>query len=126
MIIINFSHPLTAEHLTQVEVLTGQAVTRVIDAPAQFDNGQSFAPQVEHLLDNCGLSARDWQTLPILVVLPAHNVIAATLLAELHGRSGHFPAVLRLCPKTEGLVTHFEVAEVINLEAVRERGRKKR
>jgi hypothetical protein len=38
MIILNFSHPLTAEHLAQIETLSGQSVERVVDAPAQFDH----------------------------------------------------------------------------------------
>jgi hypothetical protein len=38
MIVLNFSHPLTAEHLARIEALSGQAVGRVIDVPAQFDH----------------------------------------------------------------------------------------
>jgi hypothetical protein len=90
MIVLNFSHPLTAEHLARIEALSGQAVGRVIDVPAQFDHAQPFAAQVTALLDGLGLSSGDWQTLPILVNPPALNVIAVTLLAELHGRMGYF------------------------------------
>lgn len=42
MIVLNFSHPLTPNHLAQAEALTGQAVERVMDALAQFDHAQSF------------------------------------------------------------------------------------
>ena len=66
MIVLNFSHPLTPDHLAQIEALTGQAVERVMDALAQFDHAQSFPDQVTTLLDSLGLSSTEWQTLPQL------------------------------------------------------------
>jgi uncharacterized protein (DUF433 family) len=47
-------------HLTPAQVyeaLAGAAVERVIAAPAQFDNGQPFAPQVQALLAQVPLTA---------------------------------------------------------------------
>ena len=126
MILVNFSHPLTPQQVNQVQAFTGQHVERIVEVPTQFDDGKPFAAQVEQLLAKCTLSTREWQTMPILVVLPAHNVIAATLLAKLHGLTGYFPSVLRLRPCHEGALTRFEVAEVINLETVREEARKRR
>ena len=119
MLLLNFSHPFTADHLAQVAELTGQAVNRVIDAEAQFDVDAPFAPQVADLTDNIGLSPAEWQTLPILVNPPALNVIAATLLADLHGRMGHFPPIVRLRPASDPLFSPYEIAEIINLQAVR-------
>jgi len=66
MIVLNFSHPLTPNHLAQAEASTGQAVERVMDALAQFDHAQSFPDQVTMLLDSLGLSSTEWQTLPQL------------------------------------------------------------
>jgi|GEM_PF-97287 len=126
MIVLNFSHPLTPDHLAQVEALTGQAVARVIDTPVQFDHAQPFAAQVTALLNGLDLPSGDWQTLPILVNPPALNVIAVTLLAELHGRMGYFPAVLRLRPVAGSTPPRFEVAEIINLQAVRDAARERR
>lgn len=123
MILLNFTHPLTADHLAQLEGLTGQAVGRVVDAPAHFDVMRPFAPQVAALVDGIGLTPAEWQTLPILVNPPALNVIAVTLLAELHGRMGYFPPVVRLRPVAGSLPQRFEVAEIINLQAVREQAR---
>jgi hypothetical protein len=54
------------------------------------------------------------------------NVIAVTLLAELHGRMGYFPAMLRLRPVTGSTPPRFEVAEIINLQTVRDRARSRR
>ena len=133
MILLNFTHPLTAAQLAQVEALignhpagTGQAVDRVVDAPAQFDVATPFAPQVAELVDSIGLSPGEWQTLPILVNPPALNVIAVTLLAELHGRMGYFPPVVRLRSIEGSLPPQFEAAEIINLQAVREQARRAR
>lgn len=126
MILLNFSHPLTPDHLAQIEALIGAAVGRVVDAPAQFDVAISFAAQVAALVDSLGLSPVEWQTAPILVNPPALNVIAVTLLAELHGRMGYFPPVVRLRPVAGALPPRFEVAEIINLQGVREQARQAR
>jgi hypothetical protein len=77
-------------------------------------------------LDRVGLTSQEWQTLPILVNLPSLNVIAAVLLAELHGRTGHFPAVIRLRPIPNSTPPQFEVAEVLNLQAIRDSARQRR
>jgi hypothetical protein len=62
----------------------------------------------------------------LLVNLPSYNYAAALVLAELHGRAGHFPAVLRLRPVAGGATTEFEVAEIINLQAMRDAARQAR
>jgi len=73
-----------------------------------------------------GLSPVEWQTLPFLINPPSLNVIAVTLIAELHGRMGHFPAIVRLRPVADSVPTRYEVAEVINLQAVRDTARSQR
>lgn len=125
-IIINFSHPITPAQKAQIEELTGQPVERVIDVPAQFDPAQSFADQAHALIDAAGLSSQEWQSLPLLVNLPSLNVIAALVLAELHGRAGYFPAVLRLRSITATTPPQFEVAEVFNLQSIRDDARNRR
>ncbi len=127
MIVLNFSHPLTPEHLQQIEALAGEPVERVITVNnVQFDPALPFAPQMVTLVDNLGLTAEEWQTLPILVNPPAYNFIAVLLLAELHGRMGHFPDHLRLRPVPNASVTRYEVAEIMNLQAVRDTARRRR
>jgi len=126
MILLNFSHPLTPEQLRRVGELTGRPLARVMDIPTQLDHEQPFAEQVRELVDGIGLSPEQWQTTPLLVNPPALNAIAVTLLAELHGRMGYFPAVLRLRPVPDSNPPQFEVAEVINLQAVRDTARRRR
>ncbi len=126
MILLNFSHPLTGDQIAQVEALAGVAVERVVDVPAQFDHSRPFTEQVRALADAAGLTACEWQTLPLLLNPPALNFIAVALLAELHGRMGYFPTVLRLRPVADTTPPRFEVAELVNLQALRDRARGRR
>jgi hypothetical protein len=57
------------------------------------------------------------------VNLPSLNHIAACVLAELHGRMGYFPTILRMRPVAGSTPPQFEVAEIINLQAVRDQAR---
>lgn len=126
MIVVNFGHPLTAEQVTQVEALAGAAVERVIEAPTHFDDGQPFGPQVVALVEQVGLTATEWQALPLLVNPPAYGPIVAVLLAHLHGLCGHFPTLLRLRPVSASTPVRFEVAEVVALDRLRANARAKR
>lgn len=126
MLLLNFSHPLTDAHLAAIRNLTGDEEVQVIAIPNQVDVQQPLAPQVTALADAAGLTPEVWQTAALLVNLPALNFSAALLLAELHGRLGYFPAILRLRPVADSLPPRFEVAEIINLQAVREGARARR
>ncbi len=126
MIVLNFSHPLTGEHLAQLEALTGRPVERVVEIPTHLDTGRPFGPQVVDLADRAGLTSQEWQTLPLLVVPPALNFAAVLLLAELHGRMGYFPPCVRMRPVEGALPPRYEVAEVMNLQEQREAARARR
>jgi hypothetical protein len=126
MRIINFSHPLTEENLTQIEQLLGTAVSEVVEVPSQIDPERPLEAQIEAWLDGLGLTPRQWQTEPLLFNLPALSCSAAVLIAQLHGRMGYFPAVVRLRGETQGSRPRFVVAEILNLQAIRERARIKR
>jgi hypothetical protein len=126
MILLNFSHPISSTQQAQIEALTGRAIERTIAAMPQFDEGEPFVPQVHALLKQVSLTPAEWQTEPILVVLPSLNFIAAIILAEFHGRAGYFPTIVRLRPIRDSMLTHYEVAEVINLQQIREMARTQR
>lgn len=126
MHILNFAHPLTEAQLADIRERAGRQEDAVTDVPVQFDQTQPFVPQVVTMLDNLEITSTDWQTESWLVVLPALNYIAGVLLAELHGRTGHFPAIVRLRPLDDPLGTSFELAEIINLEQVRQEARGRR
>lgn len=126
MTVLDFGHPLTDAQKIVLEQQTGLAMERVFTVDTQIDTGAALAPQVSGWLDGVPLSAAEWQTEPIVVVLPSLNYSAAVLLAEMHGRTGHFPTIIRLRPAPDSLVPRFDVAEIINLQAVREEARARR
>jgi len=123
MFLLNFSHPITPEQRAQIEALTGQSIAEVIAVPSQMDNARPFAEQIAEKVAALPLSGEDWQTKPILIVPPAYNFAAVTLIAYLHGLMGYFPPVVRLRPVPDAVPPRYEVAEIINLQAVREAGR---
>jgi hypothetical protein len=126
MLLLNFAHPLTSDQLDAIARLTDQAVERVIVLPTQFDHQQPFGPQMEALMVQIDLTPVEWQTAPILINPPSLNFITALVLAELHGRMGYFPPIVRLRPMDEALPPRYEVAEILNLQAVRDVARLKR
>jgi hypothetical protein len=126
MILLNFSHPLPPDQLARLETLTGQPIERVIEIKTQIDPQAELIPQVVALAEACALSPAQWQQESILILPPALNFVAVTLLAELHGRMGYFPAHVRTRPVEGSLPPRYEVAEIINLQAVRDQARKER
>lgn len=126
MILLNFAHPLTPAQLEEIEALTGQKIDESIDIPVQFDSDQPFLPQLAKLCEGIPLDSQQLQTIPILINPPSLNFITALLLAELHGRMGYFPPVLRLRPLTGSLPPRYEVAEILNLQSVRDQARRTR
>ena len=126
MLILNFSHPLTEEQRQQIEIMTGQPIAEVRDIPSQMDHAQNFVHQIREMVNSLEISPNEWQTRPILVNPPAFNFAALTLLAELHGRMGYFPPIVRIRPVSGTTPPQYEVAEIINLQTVREEARKYR
>ncbi len=125
MLILNFTHPLTAPQRAQIEALADTPIEDIITIPVQIEQAEPLAPQITAIVNAVGLSSEDWQTRVLLVNPPGFAPAAFVLLAELHGRIGHFPALIRLRPKP-GPVTTYEVAEILNLQAIREEARRRR
>jgi hypothetical protein len=124
MLILNFTHPLTLEQRAQIEALA-TTITEVRTIPVQIDQSESLEPQITAVINAAGLSSEEWQTCSPLVNPPGYAPAAFVLLAQLHGRIGHFPSLIRLRPKY-GATTTFEVAEILNLQTIREAARRQR
>ena len=125
MLILNFTHPLTLEQQTQIEALAHTSIEEVRTIPVQIDQAEPLEPQITTIVDAVGLSSTEWQTRSLLINPPGYTPAAFVLLAELHGRIGHFPSLIRLRPKP-GPITSYEVAELLNLQTIREAARKRR
>ncbi len=126
MVVLNFSHPVTPAQQEQIETLTGLAIARLIDVALQMDNSRPFAQQVGALADATGLTPEEWQNSALLVNPPGYAPAAVCLLAEIHGRSGHFPAIVRIRPGAGSMPTLYEVAEILDLQGMRDDARKQR
>jgi hypothetical protein len=125
MLILNFTHPLTLEQRAQIEALAHTSIEEVRTIPVQIDQAGPLEPQITAIVDAVGLTSEEWQTRPLLINPPGYAPAAFVLLAELYGRIGHFPSLIRLRPKA-GPVTSYEVAELLNLQSIREAARKRR
>lgn len=126
MYILNYAHPLTADQLAQLEAQTDRVITDVRNIRTQLDLDRSFTEQAIALADAANLIAEQWQTEALLVVLPSLNYAAAALLAELHGRMGYFPSIIRLRPVKGALPPRYEIAEIMDLQALRAAARRRR
>ena len=126
MLILNFTHPLTPEQRAQIEVLASTSIEEVRTIPVQINQSEPLELQIISIVDSIGLSSEEWQTRPFLINPPGYAPAAFILLAELHGRIGHFPSLIRLRPLPGSTPTTYEVAELINLQAIREEARRRR
>ncbi len=122
MLVLNFTHPLTAEQCAQIEALAQSSIEEVRTIYVQIDHTEPLGPQITCIVNTIGLSCEEWQTQPLLINPPGYAQAAFVLLAEIHGRIGHFPTVVRLRPKN-GFITSYEVVELLNLQTVRESAR---
>ena len=124
MLLLNFSHPLTPSQKSALEALLGEVEVQAV--PCHFDQSRPFAEQALALADTAGLTAEEWQSRRLAVVPPSLAGITAVLLAEIHGRAGYFVPVVRMRPVAGSVPPTFEVAEVIDLQGLRDAARKRR
>lgn len=120
VIILNFSHPLTPAQAAQIVALAGEPISQTVEVAATFDAQTPYGDQLAALLDHIALTPAQWQSGELLLVLPSLNTIAALVLAAVHGRSGGFPPVVRLRPAPGSVLRRYEVAELLDLQRVRE------
>ena len=125
MLLLNFTHPLTDAQRAHIEALAGTSIEEERTIRVQIRHEEALEPQITAIVERVGLSSLAWQTRPLLINPPGYAPAAFVLLAELHGRIGHFPSLVRLRPKS-GPVPTYEIAELLNLQAVRESAREHR
>lgn len=124
MFVLNFSHPLTENHINQVADLAMANITdvQVIDIKVQVDLTQPLVSQVKDLVDSVDLTSTQWQASQIVANLAGLSAVSAIILAELHGRMGYFPTIMRLAQNTQ-VPPAYEVKELIGLQHIRNTAR---
>jgi|FLYN01.1.fsa_nt_gi hypothetical protein len=115
MLVLNYGHPLSAEQQEQATKLIGEPLDiRAISS--QIDPQRPMAELARELADAAGLTAEEWTTGDILLNSPGLAPLAVALTAEIHGRRGALPLMLRLRPMPGAVPPRFEVAEVVDLD----------
>lgn len=121
MIMLNFAEPLTEEAVSAISALSGRTVRRVVNLPPKFADNLPLVPQVRTLLDQAGFSKREWETTSLVVCLPNDPAAAALIVAEVAGRRGRTPSIVRFIH--EGPTGKKEPSEIISLHEVRKEAR---
>lgn len=125
MLLLNFAHPFTAEQLATIISLLGEEPA-VREISVQVDRARPVAEVVVDLADATGLTRLEWQTVPFILNPPALAPVALALIAEMHGRCGHFPAIINIRPTPGAQAPQYEVAEIVNMQAIRDMARSQR
>lgn len=125
MLVLNYAHPLSDDQLRQLEQLLGR-LPDIRELPNQVDRSRPLADIARELADAAGLSPREWQTLPLILNPPGLTPTALALIAELHGRCGGFLSILHIRPIEGSTPTRYEIAEMTNLQTIRDKARESR
>ena len=118
MILINFGAPFRPLQISQAEALLHEPITRVVDLTVNVDPDQEMLAQFKKIMGKLKLINADLRAEPVVVNLPQQNYLSVMILAELHARMGYFPTFIRTRMTSSGMLPYYEVAEVIDLQAI--------
>ncbi|GAB4444707.1 MAG: CRISPR-associated protein Csx15 [Chloroflexi bacterium OHK40] len=125
ILLLNYTHPLTPAQREQGAALLGE-VPELRELATHVDRACPLVEVARELADAAGLTPEGWQTTPLVLNPPPLAPLALALIAELHGRCGGFAALLNLRPVAGSTPTRYEVAEIVNLQVLRETARRRR
>ena len=127
-LVINFSaHPLMPAQQQAIQAKMGWPAVEIIETNlGNVPESRDFVAKTLQCLNNIDLLPQDWQTHPLVVVPAGYASAWSVLLAELHGRIGYFPDMVRLRPAPVGATEKYEVAEIVELRQIRNQARAKR
>ena len=125
---LNFSgHPVLPGQQKAIQQRMGWPNIEVIDVPmGTVKEDENFLKTAIRKVDDIDLLPDEWQTFSLVAIPSGYSPLWSALLAEIHGRLGHFPDVVRLRPAPQGEKEKFEVAEILDLRDVRHQARTKR
>lgn len=119
-LIINMARDFTEWQLKEMH-LAKIDTSYIIPSPyrkIEFDMDIPLDRQVKDICDELPLTNEEWETLDIIVNLPGLAPAAAAILAEMHGRMGHFPDILVLKKSIES-PNEFVFSGIVHLQGIR-------
>lgn len=127
-LILNFSgHPVLDAQKRDIGQMMHWSSSEVINVPiGNVPEDHNFISSIEKAVQKIALSPEEWQSTPVVVIPAGYSQIWSVVMAELHGRLGYFPDVVRLRESSTVSNEKFEVAEIMNLREVRHNSRDKR
>jgi hypothetical protein len=127
-LIINFSgHPVLPGQQKDIGQMMHWPTPEIINVSlGNVAEDHNFVSTIEKAVEKVALSPEEWQSTPIVVIAAGYSAVWSVVLAELHGRLGYFPDVVRLRPASTVSNEKFEVAEIMNLREIRHNSRDKR
>ncbi len=125
---LNFSgHPVLPGQQKAIQKRMGWPKLDVIDVPmGTIAEDENFLKIAILKVDGIDLLPSEWQTFSLVAIPSGYSPLWSALLAEMHGRLGHFPDVVRIRPAPQGEKEKFEVAEILDLRDIRHQARGKR
>lgn len=121
-VLISFGHPLADAAQKAAEQLLRAPLT-VVHIPTHIGADDDVEGEARRLVDAVGFTSTEWQVRPSAIILPGHSVLAAAVLAEIHGRSGNWPRTLRLRRGADGT---YHPASILDLQHLRDDARGRR
>ena len=121
-------HRAVRDTLAEASAALGEDIAGLIRSgpKEQLDLTRPFREQAQQLFASVGLADRDWERLAVLVHLPDSGAASAIILAVLHAKMGRFPAVLRMRAVPDRMPPRLEVAEIIDVQRLRDEARVRR
>lgn len=120
VIVLNFSHPLTQNQRGEIAALRGVDMKQLdiregLSRQYVYNSAEELVSAVKAQIDDAKMTTNAWQHQRILVNLPAHAAGAMIAIAEMHGRMGYFPSILRI----EKVGEAFEFTEIVRIDELR-------
>jgi len=120
-VLVNFGREISDLQIQQVENLTQARVDEIISvADYRLDDNQPYEAQLIEVVKSIGLTASEWEKLPILINVHPLSPAGAGILAQIHGLRGNFPGILRMQGNDAG---EFNVVEILQLQRLRNQTR---
>lgn len=127
-LVLNFSgHPVSETQRTAMQQQLGWPQLTVIEARlGNVPESRRFVGEVRSYIGQIDLPPEEWQRRHLAVIPAGYAPAWSVLLAELHGRLGYFPDMVRLRPTRGPGEEKFEVVEVVSLRDIRNEARSRR